>query len=133
MDKPGSNKYSILQDLIYHNFQIALQQFNSFQETLPCSGGKSIRQFYRQIYRQVFYGCCLLLICLLWETYWGVNWECFCTIYQGTSLYSGVVRDEVKMITSTSVRNTNDFRDTFLTLFKVKSVSPGRQKVYFSF
>ena len=40
MDKPGSNKYSILQDLIYHNFQIALQQFNSFQETLPCSGKK---------------------------------------------------------------------------------------------
>ena len=40
MDKPGSNKYSILQDLIYHNFQIALQQFDSFQETLPCSGKK---------------------------------------------------------------------------------------------
>ena len=42
-----------------------------------------------------------------------------------------MVRDEVKMITSTSVRNTNDFRDTFFDAFEGKNSLSGETKSVF--
>ena len=48
-----------------------------------------------------------------------------------TSLYSEVVKNEVKMITSALARNTNDFRGTFFDAFEGKISLPGETKSVF--